>query len=57
MDNQVLAQNYKEIKEIKSRIEKIKNNSLGIQAIEANTQRILASLKMLEINLECLEDL
>ncbi len=57
MDDRMLQEHYLEIKDIKSRIEKIQKNSSGIQAIESNTERILASIKMLEINLEYLEPL
>lgn len=34
---------------------KLEENSLGIQALEANVRRILASVYMLEMNLEAVE--
>lgn len=45
------------IKTIKKAAEELKNLSGGIQAIDRNAERILASVKMLEINLSDLLDL
>lgn len=45
------------IKTIKKAAEELKNLSGGIQAINRNAERILASVKMLEINISDLLDL
>ncbi len=45
------------IKTIKKAAEELKSLSGGIQAIDRNAERILASVKMLELNLSDLLDL
>jgi archaellum component FlaC len=45
------------IKAIKKAAQELKNLSGGIQAIDRNVSRILASVKMLEINVSDLLDL
>ena len=45
------------IKAIKKAAQELKKISKGIQAIDRNTERILASVKMLEINISDLLDL
>lgn len=45
------------IKRIKKAAQELKDFASGIQAIERNADRILASTKMLEINLSDLIDL
>jgi len=46
-----------QIQLIKKAALELKNISGGIQALECNTQRILASVKMLEINFSDLREL
>jgi hypothetical protein len=46
-----------EIQFIKKAALELKNISGGIQALDCNTQRILASVKMLEINFSDLREL
>jgi hypothetical protein len=57
----MMQQNLEEIAEkievIKSETIKLKNMSGGIQAIDRNVDRILASIKMLEINVNDLLDI
>jgi len=55
MPEEILRNHVARIKEIRARVQELQDNSLGIQAIEANTRRILASVYMLEMNLEALE--
>jgi hypothetical protein len=55
MGEEILRNHVARIKEIRARGEELLDNSLGIQAIEANARRILASVYMLEMNLEALE--
>jgi prefoldin subunit 5 len=45
------------IKTIKKAAQELKQLSGGIQAIDRNAERILASLKMLEINISDVKDL
>ena len=45
------------IKAIKKAAQELKKISKGIQAIDRNTERILASVKMLEINISDLLEL
>lgn len=45
------------IKTIKKAAEELKELSGGIQAVDRNAQRILASVKMLEINISDVKDL
>jgi uncharacterized protein YoxC len=45
------------IKKIKKTTQELKQLSGGIQAIDRNTERILASVKMLEINISDVKDL
>jgi len=45
------------IKTIKRAAQELKQLSGGIQAIDRNAERILASLKMLEINISDVKDL
>jgi len=45
------------IKAIKKAAQELKKFSKGIQAIDRNTERILASVKMLEINISDLLEL
>lgn len=45
------------IKTIKKATQELKQLSGGIQAIDRNAERILASLKMLEINVSDVKDL
>lgn len=45
------------IKTIKKAAQELKNLSGGIQAIDRNADRILASVKMLEINISDLLDI
>ncbi len=45
------------IKAIKKATQELKQVSSGIQAIDRNAERILASVKMLEINISDLIDL
>ena len=45
------------IKTLKKAAQELKKFSRGIQAIDRNTDRILASVKMLEINISDLLDL
>jgi len=56
--------NRREIRKIDTRIKTIKKATLelkqlsgGIQAIDRNAERILASVKMLEINISDVKDL
>jgi hypothetical protein len=56
--------NRREIRKIDTRIrvikraaEELKKFSGGIQAVDRNAQRILASVKMLEINISDVKDL
>ena len=44
------------IKAIKKAAQELKKFSRGIQAVDRNTERILASVKMLEINISDLLD-
>ncbi len=46
-----------QIQSIKKAAVELKNISGGIQALDCNTQRILASVKMLEINFSDLREL
>ncbi|MFO7876277.1 MAG: hypothetical protein R6U55_06825 [Desulfovermiculus sp.] len=55
MPEETLSSQVARIKEIRARVEELHDNSLGIQAIEANARRILASVYMLEMNLEAFE--
>ncbi len=43
------------INKIKSETKELMDKSVGIQAIECNARRILASVKMLEINISDLD--
>ena len=45
------------IRAIKKSAQELKKLSGGIQAVDRNTNRILASVKMLEINISDLSDL
>lgn len=45
------------IKKIKKAAQELKEISGGIQAVDRNTDRILASVKMLEINISDILDL
>lgn len=45
------------IKTIKKATQELKQLSSGIQAIDRNAERILASVKMLEINVSDVKDL
>jgi prefoldin subunit 5 len=45
------------IKAIKKATQELKQLSSGIQAIDRNAERILASVKMLEINISDVRDL
>ena len=45
------------IKTIKKAAQELKHLSGGIQAIDRNAERILASVKMLEINISDVKDL
>jgi prefoldin subunit 5 len=45
------------IKTIKKTTQELKQLSSGIQAIDRNAERILASVKMLEINISDVKDL
>jgi prefoldin subunit 5 len=45
------------IKTIKKAAQELKELSSGIQAVDRNAQRILASVKMLEINISDVRDL
>jgi len=45
------------IKTIKNAAQELKQLSSGIQAIDRNAERILASVKMLEINVSDVKDL
>jgi prefoldin subunit 5 len=45
------------IKTIKKATQELKQLSSGIQAIDRNAERILASVKMLEINISDVRDL
>ena len=45
------------IKAIKKAAQELKKSSRGIQAVDRNADRILASVKMLEINISELLDL
>lgn len=55
MPNDILYDHVARIKDIRASVEELQDNSLGIQAIEANARRILASVYMLEMNLQVLE--
>lgn len=46
-----------QIQRIKEAAWELKNFSGGVQALDCNTQRILASVKMLEINFSDLREL
>ena len=46
-----------QIKAIKKAAQELKKSSRGIQAVDRNADRILASAKMLEINISDLLDL
>ncbi len=57
MDTKKIKDLQEEIATIKQAAYRLKEKSGGIQAIDRNTARILASLKMLEINVtDLLED-
>ena len=45
------------IKEVKAKIEKLIEISGGMQCVDRNCDRILASIKMLEINICDLQDI
>lgn len=45
------------VKEIKSKIEKMVDLSHGVQCVDRNCDRILASIKMLEINICDLQEI
>lgn len=47
----------KRIKTLKKTAQELKNLAGGIPAVDRNTERILASIKMLEINISDLVDL
>lgn len=55
MYEQSLQEQLKTVQELKACAQKLEENSLGIQALEANVRRILASVYMLEMNLEAKE--
>jgi len=55
MYEQNLQEQLKRVQEIKACARKLEENALGIQALEANVRRILASVYMLEMNLEAVE--
>jgi hypothetical protein len=64
LSNERYMMNQREIKKLDTRIKAIKNAaqelkrlSGGIQAVDRNADRILASVKMLEINISDLLDL
>jgi hypothetical protein len=50
MDRETLEKMAAWIKTIKEGAEALKNNSAEIPAVERNSERILASVRMLEIN-------
>jgi hypothetical protein len=50
MDRQTMEKMATRIQSIRQEVEALKTLSEGIQAVERNTDRILASVKMLEIN-------
>jgi len=55
MYEQSLQEQLKTVQELKACAQKLEENSQGIQALEANVRRILASVYMLEMNLEAVE--
>ena len=50
MDTQRLEEMHREIESIKRAVVRLRELSGGIQAVDRNVHRILASTKMLEIN-------
>ncbi len=57
MDKRELGKIDNRIKVIKKAAEELRELSTGIPAIDRNTARILASVKMLEINISDVKDL
>jgi len=57
MDRRTLKKLDTRIKAIKKAAQELKEHSLGIPAVDRNAERILASVKMLEINVSDLVDL
>jgi uncharacterized protein Yka (UPF0111/DUF47 family) len=51
MDHETMKKMAAEIKSLREGAEELKNLAEGIQAVERNADRILASVKMLEINI------
>jgi hypothetical protein len=51
MDQETMKKMAAEIKSLREGAEELKNLAEGVQAVERNADRILASVKMLEINI------
>ena len=51
MDHEKIMKMAEKVKVLKTEAENLKNLSGGIQAVDRNVERILASVRMLELNI------
>jgi hypothetical protein len=57
MDSSKIAEMDELIQRLRQGAEELKKKDEGIQAVERNVDRILANIKMLELNISDLKDL
>ena len=57
MDSSKIAEMDELIQRLRQNAEELKEKDEGIQAVERNVDRILANIKMLELNISDLKDL
>jgi hypothetical protein len=57
MDSSKIAEMDELIQRLRQSAEELKEKDEGIQAVERNADRILANIKMLELNISDLKDL
>jgi septal ring factor EnvC (AmiA/AmiB activator) len=57
MDSSKIAEMDELIQRLRQSAEELKKKDEGIQAVERNADRILANIKMLELNISDLKDL
>jgi hypothetical protein len=57
MDSSKIAEMDELIQRLRQNAEELKKKDEGIQAVERNVDRILANIKMLELNISDLKDL
>lgn len=57
MNNYNVKEMAEDIQRLRQCAEELKGKARGIQAVERNLERILASIKMLELNISDVEEL